>query len=61
MIHPKVVHVARFDPEENPGSVWLAFDAAAMVELTPEQARALTYELGAQIGLSVSAHTAVTE
>ncbi|WP_371652510.1 MULTISPECIES: hypothetical protein [unclassified Streptomyces] len=54
MIRPETVHVVRYGPVGTPAAVQLWCDLATLVELTPEQARSLTYELGDELGLAVS-------
>ncbi|MEU6822788.1 hypothetical protein ABZ921_19350 [Streptomyces atriruber] len=61
MIKPTRAQVSRITGRAGPGALWLYFDSSDLVELTPELARDLTYQLGDELGLFVCPRDAVGE
>ncbi|MFD7236471.1 hypothetical protein ACFWAT_14335 [Streptomyces syringium] len=54
MIKPQRVTVTRYGRRLAHRRFWIHFDTAVMVELKPELARELAYELASYVGLAVS-------
>ncbi|WP_370420312.1 hypothetical protein AB8O64_19685 [Streptomyces sp. QH1-20] len=53
MIKPTRVTVTRYGRRPATRSYWLHFDTAVLVDLRPELARELVYDLAATVGLAV--------
>ncbi|MCX4672414.1 hypothetical protein OG453_38150 [Streptomyces sp. NBC_01381] len=54
MITPSMVHVSANGRTGTPDELWLHFDMTLLVELPPDLARCLTYQLADKVGLLVS-------
>lgn len=61
MIRPEHIHVMAFAPNTRAGRVWLAVDTNTLVDISAEDARVLTFELGDQLGLFVAARDGIAE
>ncbi|MET7364010.1 hypothetical protein ABZS76_36980 [Streptomyces sp. NPDC005562] len=54
MITPNMVHVSANTTNGAPDDLWLHFDMTLLVELPPDMARCLTYQLADRVGLVVT-------
>jgi hypothetical protein len=54
VIRPENVHVSKRQQGLPDGDLWLHFDMRLLVELGPDTARGLVYELADQLGMSVT-------
>jgi hypothetical protein len=61
MIRPETVHVSKRERADTSADLWLHFDMRLLVELAPEVARSLVFELADELGLFVTPRSVVAE